>query len=45
MFDTIGDCKFLKVGTGGDGVLGLAPQSNDQDLQLYNFMDQLKANG
>jgi hypothetical protein len=45
MFYKIRSGKFINNGTGGDGVMGLAPHSNNPDLQVYNFMDQLKSNG
>lgn len=45
MFNTIKSGSFINNGTGGDGVLGLAPHSNNPDLLVFNFMDQLKYSG
>jgi hypothetical protein len=35
--------KFINNGTGGDGILGLAPSAKNDDLNEFTFMDQLVA--
>ena len=40
-FESIKAGKFVHNKTGGDGVLGLGPHSDEESLELYDFMDQL----